>query len=107
VPTPAVVAKLNNGLWQSSLAVLTQSAVNAFVLYVLCRNGSYNCVLEFVEHIVASTWRQHKFGESHDRFGLVLNKYAECRKDFKQSSKWNLFIYTIYSIFQKSGAWIT
>ena len=67
VPTPALVAKLNNGLWQSSLAVLTQSAVNAFVPHVLYKNGSYNRVLEFVEHIVASTLRQHKFGESHQQ----------------------------------------
>jgi len=62
-----------------------QSAVNALVLYVLYKNGSYNCVLE--EHIVASVWRQHKFGESHTSFGRVLDKYGEYRKDFKQRSK--------------------
>ena len=98
VPTPALVAKLNSGLWQSSLAVLTQSAVNAFVPYVLYKNGSYNCALEYVERILASTWRQHKFGESHNRFGHVLDKYGECRKDFKQRNKWNLFIYATYSV---------
>ena len=76
------------------------SVVNAFVLYVLYKNGSYNCVLEFVEHIVASTWRQHKFGESHTSFILVLDKYGQCRKDFKQKSKWNMLIYTINSICQ-------
>ena len=106
MPTPALVAKLNNGLWQSSLAALMQSAVNAFVPYVLYKNSSCNRVLEFVEHIVASTWRQHKFGESRTCFGLVLDKYDECGKDLKQRSKWNLFIYTIYSVYQKSFAWI-
>jgi hypothetical protein len=86
---------------QWPLAVLMQSAVNAFVLYVLYKNSSYNCVFEFIEHtcIVASTWRQHKFGDSHTSFGHVLDKCGECRKNFKQRSKGIcLFIqYTAYS----------
>ena len=59
-----MIAKLNNALWQSSSAVITQSAVNACILYVLYKNSSYDSVLEFLKHLVIHAWGQYRIGET-------------------------------------------
>jgi hypothetical protein len=74
-----VIAKLNNALWQSSSAVLTQSAVNACILYVLYKNSCYDSVLEFLKHWDSTELVKHKFWS-----GL---RFGECRKNLKPKSK--------------------